>query len=236
LDAHGSWDPGSKPAYALVPANSKLLFFSENLKLFLDSDQARNQLLGAEPNQTVEGYKWAQNYTVTPVTTDDYITPAGMVRKTVDARKLLCTSDACGQKGWHDPAVCKGLFAEDDYQQANIYFVACRYVKLKEAGSPEYYAETGVNQRQTSVGYQDGGQVDYALSNDGADMWLDKISSFSTKEEASEWYHEARASLTPDQAQMVRQRLSERIPGWARTHKEMYAEDEEVEAEDEQVY
>src|ERR1700755_2181913 len=95
LDAHGAWNPGSKPAYALVPQASKLMFFSENLRLFDDSDQARNQLLTAEPSQTVEGYKWAQNFTVSAVDSDDYITPAGMTRKTVAGDRLLCTSDQC---------------------------------------------------------------------------------------------------------------------------------------------
>lgn len=215
LDAHGEWDPGATPAYALVPKGSKLLFFSENLKLFLDSDQARSQLLGAEPSQTVEGFKWAQNFKVSPVDSDDYITPAGMTRMTVGADTLLCTSDACGQAGWHDPNVCSGLFADSAYENANIYFVACRYVKLEEAGSPEYYAETGVNQRQTNVGYEDGGEVSYELANSGADQWLDTIDGFATVEEATEWLEGATANLTEEQREMVGRRLAERFPDWS---------------------
>lgn len=214
LDAHGEWDPSSVPAYAMVPKGSKLLFFSENLKLFLDSDQARSQLQGAEPSQVVEGFKTAQNYTVSPVDSDDYITPAGMVRKTVPSEMLLCTSEACAQSGFHDPAVCQGLFAGADYQNANIYFVACRYVKLEEAGSPEYYAETGVNQRQTNVGYQDGGEVSYELSNSTTDDLLDHLNDMSTQEEVDTWWDETKASLTSDQYDMVVRRVNERFPDW----------------------
>src|SRR5919197_2754776 len=165
LDAHGEWNPASTPAYALVPKDSQLLFFSDNLKLFLDSDEARNQLLSAEPSQTVPGFKWAQNFTVSEVDSDDYITPAGMVRKTVTGDRLLCTSDECGQKGWYDANVCQGVFAADHYQNANIYFVACRYVKLNEVGSDAYYAETGVNQSQIDVGYT-GGQARFVTDDE----------------------------------------------------------------------
>jgi hypothetical protein len=215
LDAHGEWDPSTVPAYAVVPKGSKLLFFSENLKLFMDSDQARSQLQKAEPSQVVEGFKNAQNFSVSPVDSDDYITPAGMQRKTVPSDMLLCTSNLCASAGWHNPAVCKGLFSLDDYQNANIYFVACRYVKLEEAGSPAYYAETGVNQRQTNVGYQDGGQVDTELSNDTADQWLDKLDTFSTVEEVQEWFAEESSQLTSDQLDMVERRLKERFPDWS---------------------
>jgi hypothetical protein len=218
LDAHGMWDPASKPAYALVPQDSKLMYFSENLKLFMDSDQARQALLTAEPNQTVEGFKWAQNFTVSAVDSDDYITPAGMERRTVAGNMLLCTSDKCGESGWHDAQVCSGLFADPDYQNANIYFVACRYVKLAEAGSPEYYAETGVNQRQDGVGYDGSAEVSHELANSGADLWLNQVEALGTQDEVNAWYEEHYANLTPEQIDMVERRLDERFPGWLAAH------------------
>jgi hypothetical protein len=218
LDAHGAWNPASTPAYALVPQGSRLLFFSENLKLFMDSDRARADLVTAEPNQVVEGYKWAQNYTVSAVDSDDYITPAGMVRKTVAGDTQLCTSDECGKNGWHDSKNCTGLFAQDDYQNANIYFVACRYVELEAAGTPEYYAETGVNQRQDGVGYDGSAEVSHELANSGADLWLNEVEALGTQDEVDAWYEEHYANLSQDQIDMVERRLDERFPGWLAAH------------------
>jgi hypothetical protein len=218
LDAHGQWDPSSTPAYALVPAGSKLMFFSENLKIFMASDQARQAILTAEPNQTVEGSKWAQNFTVSPVDDDFFVEPDGMTRKTPNGTQLLCTSDKCGVSGWHDSNVCDGVFADSDMQNANIYFVACRYVKLEEAGSPEYYAETGVNQRQVGVGYDGEREVSYELSNSGADMWLNEVEALATQDEVDAWYDEHLANLSPEQIAMVDRRLDARFPGWQAAH------------------
>ncbi|MDT4924961.1 MAG: hypothetical protein QOG01_2674 [Pseudonocardiales bacterium] len=222
LDAHGSWDPASKPAYALVPQDSRLLYYSENLKLFLDSNKAREALLTAEPNQVVEGFKWAQNYTVSAVATDDYITPAGMERRTVAGRMLLCTSDKCGESGWHDAAVCAGLFADPEYQNADIYFVACRYVKLAQAGTPEYYAETGVNQRQDGVGYDGSAEVGYELANSGADMWISQvIALLDAGEDPKDWLAEHTSELSQEQREMVGRRIEERLPGYIAAHPEL---------------
>jgi hypothetical protein len=198
LDAHGEWDPSSTPAYALVPKDSKLMFFSENLKLFLDSDQARNDLLSAEPSQTVEGYKWAQNFTVSEVDSDDFITPAGMVRKTVTGARKLCTSDQCGNKGWHDDKVCQGIFAEADYQNANIYFVACRYVKLNEVGSDDYYAETGVNQNQVNVGYAPDIMILTEAEQDDLHAAIDDA------DDARDWWANNEANLADDRRDAIK--------------------------------
>ncbi|HEV7146835.1 MAG TPA: hypothetical protein VGN48_07550 [Pedococcus sp.] len=213
LLAHGSWNPSTTPAYALVPKDGRLLFFTENMKLFMSGDDSRQALLTAEPNQVVEGYKWAQNYTVS-AWDSPYGTPTGMTVKTVQGDRPLCTSDVCGQNGWHNPATCTGVFADADMQNATIYFAACRFVDLEEVGSPEYYAETGVNSRQVEIGDVGVSQVDYALANSQADIWLDKLDSFSTEDEAQTWMAEVGSTLSEDQKQMVEQRLAEHFPDW----------------------
>jgi hypothetical protein len=210
LDAHGTWDPASKPAYALVPKESTLRFYSENLKLFLDSSQARDQLLTAEPNQVVEGFKWAQNYTVSEVTSDDYITPAGLVRKTVSGNRLLCTSDECGKNGWHDPKNCAGLFAESDYQTANIYFAACRFVKLEKAREAEFYEETGVNQAQVGVG-ADAPQVDFLT----IDEYNQLASEIHNSDEALQWWAREKDSLAEDRRDVIRGYIQDYMFGGA---------------------
>ncbi len=213
LYAHGSWNPGSKPAYALVPQGSRLLFFTENLKLFVDSSAARDAIASAEPNQVVEGYKWAQNYSVSPVG-QTFDPPAGMVFKEPQGDQLLCTSDECGEQGWHDPAKCSGIFADADVQGADIYFMACRYMDLNEAGSPEYYAQTGVNQRQDGIGYDGTAEVSHELSNSATDAWLDALNEMNSEEEVDAWLAEHTASLSQDQLDMVERRIQERFPTW----------------------
>jgi hypothetical protein len=214
LYAHGSWNPSSTPAYALVPKGSRLLFFTENLKLFVDSSAARDAIASAEPSEVVEGYKWAQNYGVSPVG-QTFAPPAGMVFKAPQGDQLLCTSDECGKQGWHNPATCGGIFADPDVQGADIYFMACRYMELNEAGSPEYYAETGVNQRQDGIGYDGSAEVSHELSNSGADMWLDSLNQLGSEEEAHAWMAEHTAELSPDQLAMVSRRIQERFPAWS---------------------
>jgi hypothetical protein len=210
LDAHGDWDPGSKPAYALVPKGSRLLYFSENLKVFLNSDEAREKLMSTEPSQVVEGFKWAQNFTVSPLEDDDddsSIIPTGMEQMTVSGDTLLCTSDQCGNRGFHDAAVCQGVFADPRCQSSDIYFVACRVVKLKETGTTEYYAQTGVNQDQQSLGYQEGGAIEYGLTPEAVqEEHYEKLEEFfdnNDRDGARVWLSATITTLTDDQVEKV---------------------------------
>jgi hypothetical protein len=165
LDAHGSWDPSSVPAYTIVPKGSTLKFFTENMRLFGDSEMRRGQMLTSEPNQVVEALMQVQNYTVQPAPeTADLLVPNGMTRKTPSGEMLLCTSDKCAQNGWHNGDDCKGLFAESGYEGSTIYFAVCRHIALNPTGViPE------INTQQKDVGSEEGAVPDETL-----DQMLDK--------------------------------------------------------------
>jgi len=194
LDAHGTWDPAvkDKPAYALVPRSSRLLYFTENLKLFLDSKASREAILKAEPSQTVEGFQWAQNYKLTPAPEVSHLpVPDGFdLHKTVTGERWLCTSDKCGQQGWHN---CAGVFGDSDMQDAKaIYFAVCRAVDLKPVGDRDYYEQTGVNQSQTNIGAG-------ALSFEVEDDTNLRLKAFALFDEAAalETARKQRAEVSP---------------------------------------
>jgi hypothetical protein len=167
LDAHGTWDPSSVPAYTIVPKGSTLKYFTENMRLFGDSEMRRGQMLTSEPSQEVGAQKQCQNYTVSPAPeTAGFLVPSGMTRKTPGGNMLLCTSDQCAQDGWHNPANCQGLFAEADYENANIYFAVCRHISLNPTGGiPE------LNTQQADVGAAEGEVPDSTL-DDMLDKYL----------------------------------------------------------------
>ncbi len=165
LDAHGTWDPGSVPAYTIVPKGSTLKFFTENMRLFGDSEMRRGQMLTSEPNQTIESQMQVQNYFVTPAPeTAGLLVPAGMTRMTPPGEVLLCTSETCAEKGWHDPSECQGLFSDGAYEDSTIYFAVCRHIALTPTGViPE------MNTQQADVGSEEG-----EVPTDTLDQMIDK--------------------------------------------------------------
>jgi hypothetical protein len=186
LDAHGEWDPSTTPAYTIVPKGSTLHFFSDNMKILLDADTMRQKITTATPSQTVEALKNVQNYTLDPAA-DEFEMPSGMIRKTAGrAGQTLCTSEECAGKGWHDPNVCQGLFADPQFENATIYFMACRGVKLKKAGTTDYYMETGVNQVQRGLGGSDG-TTEFVPDDDVAKQMMKQFIDSQDPEEIADW-------------------------------------------------
>lgn len=223
LDGHGAWNLKENPAWAQVPRGTTIKFLTENFRLMMlstasNEQQALDQLQqfrDASPNQEGAAYAHVPNYTLSALGAPPGV-PDWVLRVNQDTP--LCDNDGSDPTVVCDSGIhrCTGLFADERVIGATLYWAACRYVDMAEEGSPEYYAETGVNQRQPIMG-EDGAQ-DYTLSNSAADLWLDTIDSFNSEDEVEAWLEQVSSQLTEEQMQMVQMRLRERFPAWDAAH------------------
>lgn len=244
LDGHGAWNPRDNPPYAQVPKGTTIKFLTGNFKLMLQVDieneeaalKALQQFRDADPSQEGQAYGMVPNYVLSENTVDSSQVPEWLLQ--VHGDTPLCDNDGSDPTVVCDSGIhrCNGLFADDRVIGATLYWGACRYVEMDKAGTPEFYAESGVNQRQPELGLSNQSNVE--LSTSATDMWLDQMADLSDDPPAlREWMDKARAALTEDQADMVARRLTERFPDWAAANAPAEDEDEEEdgnESEDEE--
>jgi|HubBroStandDraft_1064217.scaffolds.fasta_scaffold80060_1 hypothetical protein len=225
LNGHGGWTPQDNPAFAQVPKGTTIKFLTGNFKLMLgtvieNEDEALDslqQFRDADPSQVGTEFKSVPNYVLSEATVDGSQVPPWVLQ--VHGDTPLCTNDGSDPKVACDSGIhrCAGLFADDRVIGATLYWGACRFVAMNAVGSPEYYAESGVNQRQPDLGTA--GEASVELSNDATDLWLDQIASLGDDDDAlTSWMDQAKSALTEDQMTMVGRRVQERFPDYAANH------------------
>lgn len=159
LIGHGGWDVTGEPAYAKIPRGTSLTFYTENFKLLYAGNAAeitsQSQLFqDAEAAHTVAQFMQTPNYTLYALEPElrqyfkDNLSAdvtALWVGDEVTDGVRLCTSTSSGcVDGFHD---CDGILAHPSVQGQELYWIACREVKLNEVGG----ALIGVNNAQTSL-------------------------------------------------------------------------------------
>jgi hypothetical protein len=212
LNGHGGWNLKETPAWAQVPRGTTIKFLTENMRLMMlpdiDNEQTALKILQqfreASASDEKGEYGYVPNYVLSP----DGVSGAPDWVYQVSSDTPLCTSEACSN-GIHD---CDGVFADPDVVGATLYWGACRYVGLEEAGDLVYYAETGVNQRQPEFGDEglDEG-VGYTLANSTVDAFLQELAGMGSEEEISAKVEQIQSQLSPEQWDMVSERVQERI-------------------------
>lgn len=216
LIGHGGWDVKGEPAYALMPRATSITFYTENFKLLEAGSAAEIVSLSqvfqdAEPNQTVEGFKWAPNYTLSQLEPEPLQYMKDSLHQDVTAVFVeqdtrLCEGDGsrCGD-GFHD---CSGLLARRDVVGQQLYWVACRHVALNEAGG----IFAGANQGSLGLGPDAElvPLVDSAgLTQPGQEFW-EQFETISDDQKLQDWH----ALPDTDQASL---RKDERIQTWWET-------------------
>jgi hypothetical protein len=160
LIGHGGWDVTGEPAYAKVPRGTSLTFYTENFKLLYAGNAAeitsQSQLFqDAEAAHTVAQFMQTPNYTLYALEAElrQYFkenlsadVTALWVGDEVTDGVRLCTNAASQGciDGFHD---CDGILAHPDVQGQQLYWIACREVKLNEVGG----ALVGVNNAQNEL-------------------------------------------------------------------------------------
>ncbi len=214
LIGHGTWDVKGEPAYAMMPRNTSITFYTENFKLLRSDNAAQITSLSqvfqaAEPSQTVEAFKTAPNYTLQKLEQQlldmfNANLAQDVTAVFVDADTRLCGGDGttCGD-GFHD---CTGLLARGDGAGQQLYWIACRHVGLEEVGGLLAGVNQGATGLGTSSGFQMPGLDASGLTDGGQAYWTD-FDGLDNDTRLERW-------LALDPADTERLLMDDRIRSW----------------------
>jgi Putative adhesin Stv domain len=215
LNGHGGWNLRQKPAWAQVPRGTTIKFLTDNLRLLrlpdIDSEETAeallNQFRAASPSQEGKEYSYVPNYTLSPSGGEDE--PDWVYKVSRDAP--LCDNDGSDPRIVCDSGIhrCSGIFADEDVVGGVLYWAACRYVQLKEAGDLVWAASTGVNQGSTA-GLADPEGMGWELSTSWMRDFMARVTDMGEADATAymeEQLTRAQAELTPEQLQMLRRRM-----------------------------
>src|SRR5262245_38880517 len=215
LNGHGGWNLRKEPAWAQVPRGTTIKFLTDNLRLLrlpeIEDEQTAElimaQFRSASPSQEGKEYSYVPNYTLAASVVADE--PEWVYK--ADRDKPLCDNDGSDPKIVCDSGIhrCSGIFADDDVVGGVLYWGACRYVQLAEAGDLVYAASTGVNQGSTA-GLADPEGMGWELSTSWMKDFLARVEGMGEAKAMAfmeEQLTRAQAELTPEQLAMLRRRM-----------------------------